>query len=273
MGGGSTGQPMLFKVLARPYNRRQALRLAALGLGGLTAACGRGQSTAPLGGASTPAGTPPTAAARANRQADAPTPPAGPAPPAVERVCLVTKEQGISAGYVPPDLTPLPARLSASNGVRLRQVAADAVVELIDAARAEGQELFVLSGFRSYEEQDRVMKQEIALVGRATAEKQVAPPGHSEHQLGLAADITSRRAPYELRRQFGQEPEGKWLAANAPRFGFVISYPEGKEAITGYSYEPWHIRYVGTPLAERIAASGLTLTEYLPKHNLAGGCP
>ena len=83
-------------------------------------------------------------------------------------------------------------------------------------------------------------------------------------------DVSVPRKPFVLDQSFGGEPEGRWLAANAHRFGFVISYPAGKEAITGYIYEPWHIRYVGVPLAEQIVASGLTLTEYLPQHGMAG---
>jgi D-alanyl-D-alanine carboxypeptidase len=262
-------------VLARLRGRRHTLRLAALGLGALVMACGRGTDPPSLGegtsGGEAAGGVEP--ATGASRSQNKRTTGAVVATPAPEQVCLVTKELGVSAGYVPPDLIDLPARVRAGDGVRLRRVAAEALVDLIDSARKDGLEIFALSGYRSYEDQERVMVQEVSLVGRQTAEKQVAAPGHSEHQLGLAVDITSRRAPYELRWQFGQEPEGKWLAGNAPRFGFVISYPEGKEEITGYTYEPWHIRYVGTPLAEKIAAAGLTLTEYLPKHGMAGGCP
>lgn len=260
--------------------RRGLLRLAALGLGGAAIACGRigdqpksANRQAQVGGRSTPELSPPATES-------AGTPPAGPRGPATpgavvtgDPQCLVTKQRGLSASYAPSDLTTLPARLLASDGVQVRRVAADAVVRLIDDAAREGHGLFVLSGFRSYQEQERVMRDEVALYGKALAERQVAPPGHSEHQLGLAVDITSRRAPYELRAAFGQEPEGRWLATNAPRYGFVISYPQGKEQVTGYTYEPWHIRHLGQALAEQVAASGLTLTEFLPKHNLAGGCP
>ena len=251
-------------------SRRQMLRLAALGLGGLAVACGRGgpepASKAEILGE--PREPPHAPAAVEPRDHPPPTPVVRGEP-----VCLVTKQQGVPAAYTPPDLTALPKALSARDGVRLRKAAAEDLVRLLEAARAEDQVLFALDGFRSYEEQDRVFKQEIQLLGREVAERQVAQPGHSEHQLGLAADVTSRRAPFELRVEFGQEPEGRWLAANVTRFGFVISYPQGKEAVTGYTYEPWHIRHVGVPLAEQVAASGLTLIEYLPKHNLAGPCP
>jgi len=263
--------------MRRVIERRALVRLAALGLGGLSIACGRGERTSPQ----TTRGVAelPTQAARATTPAGGgERPPAAPtsAPVEVVRgdpVCLVTKQQGLGASYTPPDLMPLPVRVSASDGLRLRRPATEAVTALIEAAAGEGQVLFVLSAFRSFQEQDVVLQTEIRLLGRTVAERQVAPPGHSEHQLGLAVDLTTKRAPYELRAEMGQEAEGRWLTLHAPRFGYVISYPQGKEAVTGYTYEPWHIRFVGKPLAEQVSASGLTLTEFLPKHNLAGPCP
>jgi LAS superfamily LD-carboxypeptidase LdcB len=257
--------------------RRSLLQLAALGLGGWALACDRYRDPPTTardgGGARTGPDT------RTPQVAGPSTTPAGAAPTSPPRIagaepqCLVTKQHGLPAAYVPADLMPLPSRLLASSGVRLRGTAAEAVVRLIDAAALDGHQLFVLSGFRSYEEQESVLRNEIALYGKAVAEKQVAPPGHSEHQLGLAVDITSAAAPYDLRPEFGREPEGRWLADNAARFGFAISYPQGKEQVTGYVYEPWHIRYVGKAIAEELSASGLTLTEFLPKYDLAGGCP
>jgi D-alanyl-D-alanine carboxypeptidase len=261
----------------RRWTRRTLLQVAALSLGGTVLACDSQRDQPPAGGGDS--GTPPGGAPGTPRAGDQGTAPVITAPTLPPRIagaapqCLVTKTAGLPPGYVPNDLTPLPGRLLASDGVLLRPAAADAVVRLIDAAGREKYTLFVLSGFRSYQEQERVLRTEIERFGKEVAEKQVAPPGHSEHQLGLAADITSGRDPYGLRSEFGDEPEGRWLAANAASFGFVISYPQGKQAVTGYIYEPWHIRYVGTPLAEEVAASGLTLTEFLPKYNLAGGCP
>src|SRR5438105_4576727 len=83
-------------------------------------------------------------------------------------------------------------------------------------------------------------------------------------------DVTSARRPYDLESTFGQEPEGIWVSRNAVRYGFVISYPADKVAVTGYIYEPWHIRYVGVAMAQAVVASGKTLTEYLPTHGVAG---
>jgi LAS superfamily LD-carboxypeptidase LdcB len=263
---------MTMNRFPRLTGRRNLLRVAALGLGSMAIACGRlggGDDTADEGSApGDPADSSPRERARGTGT---------PAPTsevmAGDPQCLVTKTNGLPAGYVPPDLTSLPSHILAGNNVQLRSQAADAVVRLLDDASQDGHGLFVLSGFRTFQEQERILKDETALYGKAVAEKQVAPPGNSEHQLGLAVDVTSERAPYELTSDFGTWPEGRWLADNASRFGFVLSYPQGKESVTGYIYEPWHIRFVGLPLSEKVAESGLTLTEFLPKYNLVGPCP
>lgn len=254
-------------------SRRAALHAAALGIGGALFACSSDSGPRTASSDILPATPLPTGPVRTSTATDPRAPSPTPETVTGTPVCLVTKQQGVSAGYVPPDLVTLPVRLSASTGVQLRREAADALIKLVDAAAGDGQKLFALSGFRSFAEQERILRDETASYGRAVAERQVAPPGHSEHQLGVAADITGARTPYDLRAAWGDEPDGRWLAANAPRFGFVISYPRDAEGITGYTYEPWHIRHVGMPLAEKVAASGLTLTEFLPKFNLTAPCP
>ena len=86
--------------------------------------------------------------------------------------------------------------------------------------------------------------------------------GRSEHQTGLAMDISSKAMGYKLDQSFGNTLEGKWLSKNSAEFGFIIRYPKGKEAITGYTYEPWHMRYIGKDIAEEITNKGTTLEEY-----------
>jgi D-alanyl-D-alanine carboxypeptidase len=263
---------MRLNTYLRRSGRRELFRLAALGLGSVAIACGRfggGDDTSDEGSAPRE----PTASTTRGKEPGPGTPAPTQEVVAGDPQCLVTKSQGLPAGYVPGDLTSVPSRVLAGNNVQLRTQAVDAVLRLIDDASREGHGLFVLSGFRTYQEQERLLRDEIAAFGKTVAEKQVAPPGNSEHQLGLAVDVTSERAPYELTVDFGTWPEGRWLADNAARFGYVLSYPQGKESVTGYVYEPWHIRFVGLPLSETVAASGLTLTEFLPKHNLAGPCP
>ena len=87
-------------------------------------------------------------------------------------------------------------------------------------------------------------------------------PGHSEHQTVLTMDVSSKSANNELELAFANTKEGKWLKENVHRAGFIIRYPKGKENITGYAYEPWHIRYVGD-IAESIYKDKLTLEEYM----------
>jgi D-alanyl-D-alanine carboxypeptidase len=121
----------------------------------------------------------------------------------------------------------------------------------------------VNSAYRSYEYQGATLRSEIAAYGCARALGEVAAPGHSEHQLGLAADLTSADVGWDLQDTFGQTPEGLWLAAHAMTYGFVLSYPKGKEGVTGYNYEPWHFRFVTPAVAQAITTSGKTATEYL----------
>lgn len=127
---------------------------------------------------------------------------------------------------------------------------------LVEAAAEDGLSITNQSGFRSYATQQNVYNGWVSTYGQTQADRISARPGHSEHQTGMAIDVNS------LDESFGETPEGKWLAKNAYKFGFIIRYPEGKENVTGYAYEPWHIRYVGE-IAEDIYNSGLTLEEYL----------
>ena len=226
----------------------------------LTLACG---STS----ASSPPSQPASRSQTAARATPAPTPVSTPLP----QVCLVTRDQGVGEAYVPPDLVALPRDYTLGSNIRLRAEAARAAVQLIDVAWQDGHKLLAESGYRSFQEQQTLFLQKARLIGQEQALRQVAPAGHSEHQLGLAVDMGIVRKPFSDDPSFGNEPEGRWLAQHGPRFGFVISYPAGKEAITGYSYEPWHVRYVGVELAQQVAASGQTLTEFVQQHGL-GGC-
>lgn len=125
------------------------------------------------------------------------------------------------------------------------------------AAAAEMLSLSIVSGYRSYATQEATYNRFVNRDGQEKADTYSARPGHSEHQTGLAFDINYAGD------SFGSTPEAAWLAANCWKYGFIIRYPEGKSDITGYKYEPWHVRYLGEETAKKVYDSGLTLEEYL----------
>lgn len=120
----------------------------------------------------------------------------------------------------------------------------------------EGLSIYESSGFRSYSRQDSIYNNYCARDGKAAADRYSARPGHSEHQTGLAIDLNT------IAYSFADTAEGQWVEENCSKYGFILRYPDGKEAQTGYRYEPWHIRYVGIDIAEKIYQSGLCLEEF-----------
>jgi LAS superfamily LD-carboxypeptidase LdcB len=148
--------------------------------------------------------------------------------------------------YTPSSL--VKPNVSSINGHQVRSDAAAALESMFKAARTEGAGgMALLSGYRSYSTQVSLYDAKLASAGRTEADKWVARPGHSEHQTGLAVDISpvgaSNCGTYTC---IGSTPQGRWLAANAWRFGFVLRYESGKTSVTGYNPEPWHFRFVGT---------------------------
>ena len=136
-----------------------------------------------------------------------------------------------------------------------------ALCVLFSDAKAEGHALKVASGYRSFADQRYIYNGYAAQSGKEAADRFSARAGHSEHQSGLAFDVNLPDLD-QLLTSFGDSPVGKWIAENAHRYGFIIRYPEDKESVTGYMYEPWHLRYVGEELAAAMYESGLTLEEY-----------
>ncbi len=179
---------------------------------------------------------------------------------------LVNKQFKLPDGYEPPDLMApdVPFYFEEDLEKRyMREEAAHALEELFSGAEEAGLDLVAASGYRSYERQEEIYQQNVDSMGQEEADKFSAKPGNSEHQTGLAMDVTSAEMAFSLEQSFKQTDEGTWLAENAHNYGFIIRYPEGKEDITGYSYEPWHIRYVGKKAAEEIYQRNTTLEEYL----------
>ncbi len=226
---------------------------------------------APL--ASTPAPAQATPSPTATATAAAGLAPATPLPtrPPDDLLRFVGKTgEPLPQSYAPPDLVPLPAGLSEPPGLLMRRPAATAFAAMAAAARRDGVTLLAISTYRSFLEQAQVYNDEVRTFGKAKADSEVALPGRSEHQLGTTADISIPALGYQLDDALSQTPEGRWLAAHAADFGFVLSYPAGKEAITGYRFEPWHYRYVGVDAARFIVQSGLTSTEVLRAYQAAG---
>ncbi|MGM0835097.1 MAG: M15 family metallopeptidase [Bacillota bacterium] len=181
---------------------------------------------------------------------------------------VVNKNQALPADYVPADLTIPNVAFSFEGDYEkkyLREEAARALEELFAAATNEKVELFAVSGYRSYETQYGVYNSYIKKWGEEKTNTFSAIPGHSEHQTGLTMDISSRSNALDLTEEFGDTPEGQWVKQNAYKHGFIIRYPKGKEVLTGYQYEPWHLRYVGKEVAEYIHTHDLTLEEFFDR--------
>jgi len=181
-------------------------------------------------------------------------------------LALVNKEQSLPATYRPNDLVAPNVQFSFADVTLekrfMRKEAASALEEMFLAAKKEGIHLVAVSGYRSYERQKVLFDQEVKKYGEQKAMAAVAMPGKSEHQTGLAMDITSPSVNYQITAAFGESLEGKWVQEHAHEFGFIIRYPKGKEKITGYQYEPWHLRYVGKHAARVMYEKQLTLEEY-----------
>lgn len=134
--------------------------------------------------------------------------------------------------------------------------------DMFAAAKKDDVELVFGSGYRSGVLQKQFYDSYVRKDGKEKADTYSARPGHSEHQTGLALDVTSASGKCHLTACFADMPEGKWLAAHAHEYGFIIRYPKNKQAITGYQYEPWHIRYVGEELASQLHTTKQTLEEF-----------
>ena len=181
---------------------------------------------------------------------------------------LVNKEYMIGADYVPDDLV-MPDVKKSSSAVLMRKEAAQALEEMFAAAKEEKITLVAVSGYRSYQTQRAIYNRRRKAAGKAHVERFVAVPGASEHQLGLAMDVSHSKTA-GLKASFGKTKEGIWLAENCYRFGFILRYRQEWEDVTGYGYEPWHIRYVGKEHALRIRELDVPLEEYVEALRLAG---
>ncbi len=178
---------------------------------------------------------------------------------------VVNKRRPLSPKtYTPSQLVVpnMPLRLgTGSSEMRVSAAMSAALEQMALAAKKEGANLMLASGYRSYGSQSAIYSSHVKTYGQVSADRQSARPGHSEHQTGLAADLEPSNRTCEIAQCFGTLAEGKWLAANAYKYGFIIRYRSDKEAVTGYMYEPWHVRYVGVELATEMNKQGTTTLE------------
>ncbi len=173
---------------------------------------------------------------------------------------IINKKHPLPEDYEPDDL--IVPDVPAMKELTMRKEAADAMKIMFDAAKKDGIELAIGSGYRSYSYQKNLYQNYVARDGEEAANRYSAKPGQSEHQTGLAADLAALDGECYLQGCFMNTDEGKWLAEHAHEYGFILRYPEEKEEITGYIFEPWHYRYLGIEEALKIKESGLTLEEY-----------
>ncbi|MBQ9263295.1 MAG: M15 family metallopeptidase [Clostridia bacterium] len=175
---------------------------------------------------------------------------------------LVNRTYSVSSDYEPADLT-VPRVKGGGENTMLRWEAAQALEKMFQAAQEEkGYQLVAISGYRSYGKQFLIHQRKVQNVGKKAALRVSAPAGCSEHQLGLAMDLGCKGS-MGLTERFAKTPEGKWVSENCHRFGFIIRYKAEWEEITGYAYEPWHIRYVGVEHATRIHQLDIPFEYYI----------
>jgi D-alanyl-D-alanine carboxypeptidase len=181
---------------------------------------------------------------------------------------VVNKQRSLDpTDYKPTNLVvpAIPLRTNITNDEKyVRADNAKALKSMVDEAKQDSIHLNLQSGYRSYQFQVNLYNLYVKQQGQALADSQSARPGHSEHQTGLAADLGGTTKPScNVEECFADTPEGKWLATNAYKYGYIIRYPKDKTGVTGYTYEPWHVRYVGTKLSEEMHQEGIeTLEEF-----------
>lgn len=178
---------------------------------------------------------------------------------------IVNPNYKLPDNYEPKDLVYPDVRFTFNEKIEkrmMREEAAKALEAMFEGAEVDGIYLAGVSAYRSHSTQTALFNRYVERDGLEKARTYSAEPGTSEHETGLAIDISGSDGKCAAQDCFADTVEAVWLENNGAKYGFIIRYPEGKQDITGYKYEPWHLRYVGTEIAEQIAEQGLTLEEY-----------
>ena len=169
---------------------------------------------------------------------------------------LVNKYTKLDENYI-PNLVTMSSVYSYEN-MQMEATAYEHFKQMVDAARNDGIKIYNISSYRSYSTQNYLYNNYVNSSGKSAADTFSARPGYSEHQTGLATDINTASSS----DHFENTKEYEWLINNSYKYGFILRYPKGKEYITGYQFEPWHYRYVGTEIAKYISENNITYEEY-----------
>ena len=182
-----------------------------------------------------------------------------------DTLLLVNKQNKapiVPMALVLPEVDPVNEKIA--KNVYMRPEAAAALTEMYREAEREGIKLYALSGYRSYATQKAIFQKKAQERGAESANRSSAKAGYSEHQTGLAMDFEGESLLGRgLVAEIGESPEGKWVAENCWKYGFILRYQKGKTPITGYIYEPWHVRYVGREVAREVYDLDITYEEYM----------
>ena len=170
----------------------------------------------------------------------------------------MNKLHQIPEGWTPDDLEPV---IDNANQ-KLRKEANEAYTKFYNAAKAKGIDIYSISGYRTNATQTLYWNNQVKVYGEEYASQYSAYPGRSEHQLGLAIDVSYTTQGDRLSEKVADSAIGKFIISDAYKYGFTLRYKKDKVAITNYGYEPWHIRYVGVDLATKLHDQNLTLEEY-----------
>lgn len=173
---------------------------------------------------------------------------------------LVNKENALNSDYEPNDLVKVNVE-STKDNIYMSEIAAENLENMFKAAKEDGINLYIVSGYRSSSYQNNLYYRSLKRRGREYTEKYVAKASQSEHQTGLAADISSESIGYKLISAFEHTEEGRWLDKNAYKYGFILRYKKDRVEDTGYGFEPWHFRYVGKDIAKYIYENDLILED------------